>query len=467
MKMPVKLLIAVIFFCVTVQVSFAQTINTIAGGDVFVDNVIGTDATLRNPIGVKVAAAGNVYIADQNNFVVRRVDAGTGEITTVAGIPGVNGFSGDGGLAVNAELGAVSNIFIHPITNDLYIAEGDRVRFVEAGSGIISTIAGGGSTSTDFADGGFATDAALSFVRAVVVDTTDNSFYLAENGANVIRKVDPSGIISTVAGQFFNFFSNGDGGLPSDASFGFIADIALDTLGDLYIADNVFNGTGSIRKIDFSADTIGLVAGGGPTFQTDRGEGGPANGAWVELPFGVFVDSNQNVFFSEINSMIRRVDAASGIITTVAGDPSITQEELTIGINFVGDGGLAADARFNGLGLGLDNAGNIFIADEINQRIRRVDSGTDIVSTVAGGYIGESVDAFDARLYSPVGVIKDVDGNIYFSDAQNHRVRRIDSATNIVTTIAGTGTYGDSGDGGLATAAELSDPWGGMDEFSR
>ena len=190
---------------------------------------------------------------------------------------------------------------------------------------------------------------------------------------------------------------------------------------------------------------------------TFSGDGGPATSAELNRPFGVAVDGAGNLFIADFgNSRIRRVDAATHVINTVVG---------TQGFGFSGDGGLAASATLAGpADVAVDGEGNLFIADSGNSRIRRVDAATQVITTVAGngtgGFSGDGGPATAAKLAGPGGVAVDAAGNLFIVDSGNSRIRRVDAATQVITTVAGNGTYGFSGDGGPATAAELAFPTG-------
>ncbi len=192
------------------------------------------------------------------------------------------------------------------------------------------------------------------------------------------------------------------------------------------------------------------------------GDGGKADLAHLNGPAGLAIDKDDNIYIAEINNnTIRKVDAITNIITTVAG----------CGLQgFHGDGGLAIHAKLNGPeGVFIDEHKNIFIADTYNHRIRRVDGLTGIISTIAGcgyaGYNGDGIKACDAMLDSPSGVVVDKLGNVYFNDYRNDRVRKID-LEGIITTFAGTGTKGYSGDGDIADKAQINDVYGlGIDKY--
>ena len=422
------------------QSSSGWRIDTFAGTRSVGDNGPATAAWLRFPIGVAVDAAGNLFIADRDNHRIRKVDS-AGVITTVAGT-GESGFSGDGGQAVNAQLGEPDSVAVDGAGN-LFIADtlNHRVRKVDS-AGIVTTVAGTGESGLG-GDGGAALDARLTYPFSVAVDDAGNLF-IADAGNYRIRKVDRKGLITTVAGTGESGLG-GDGGPALDARLAYPISVAVDGAGNLFIADS---GNYRIRKVD-TAGVITTVAGTGESGFS--GDGGPATAARLRTPRGLAVDGMGNLFIADrYDNRIRMVDAA-GIITTVAG----TGES-----GFSGDGGQAVGARLYGpRGLAVDGAGNLFIADTFNDRIRKVGSA-GVVTTIAGtGESGDGGPAVDARLAFPEGVAVDGAGNLFMADLIDHRIRRVDTA-GVITTIVGTGERGFSGDGGAAVAARLDSPRG-------
>ena len=415
-------------------------IDTIAGGGLG-DNGPAVEARLHRPEGVAVDAAGNIYIADTSNNRIRRVDT-SGIITTVAGTGSQDfdgqGYGGDGGPAVRAQLSHPFGLALDRNGN-LYIADSynNRIRRVDA-SGTITTIAGTGDRGFS-GDGGPAVEAQLENPYGVAVDGAGN-LYIADSENYRIRRVDASGIITTVAGTGSIGFS-GDGGPAIRAQIAWPARVAVDGAGNLYIAD--FSNF-RVRRVDASG-IITTVAGTGE--RGYGGDGGPAVQARLEWPSHLAVDGAGNLYIADVDR-IRRVDT-SGIITTVAG---------TGDSGFSGDGGPAVQARIiHSRGVAVDGAGNLYIADTFNDRIRRVDVSGIIATIAGGGSGGDGGPAVEARLNSPNGVALDRVGNLYIADTISHRIRRVD-ASGTITTVAGTGTSGYSGDGGPAVEAQLNCP---------
>lgn len=313
---------------------------------------------------------------------------------------------------------------------------------------IITTVAGNGSIGFS-GDGGPATSATLGLPAGVAVDSAGN-IYIADRLNNRVRKVTKDGVITTVAGNGFPIFS-GDGGPATSAGIAFIGSanhsgVAVDKAGNLYITDTADH---RIRKVNTSG-IITTVAGKGSLGVSGfSGDGGPATSAELNTPSGVAVDGAGNLFIADTgNGRIRKVTTA-GIITTVAGK----------GNGFVlGDGGPATNAQLaNPSDVVVDNAGNIYIADFGNSSIRKVNSAGIISTVVRGGFgscpTGAGVPAAVADIGFGVGLAVDAAGNLYIADNFANCVHKLDTA-GIVTTVAG-GGMNMPGDGGPATSAGL------------
>ena len=307
----------------------------------------------------------------------------------------------------------------------------------------ITTVAGSGSSSFS-GDGGAAVSAALQVPLGVATDTLGN-FYFADTYNNKIRKVNPSGIISTIAGSLVAAFG-GDGGPATAAHLNHPVGIAVDASLNIYIADEY---NFRIRKI--SPDGIISTIAGSST-SSFSGDGGPATAANFNSPVGVAVDNIGNIYIADNSTHTIRVINSSGIIHTIAGTGTS---------GYSGDGGAASAATLNEpYGVAVDTSGNIYVADQGNQRIRKVNT-SGIISTVAGtgtyGFTGDGGPATAAEVASPWSVAVDRPGNVYIVTG-NH-VREV-TTSGIISTFAGLGPSGFSGDGGDATAAELYFPNG-------
>jgi sugar lactone lactonase YvrE len=288
----------------------------------------------------------------------------------------------------------------------------------------------------------------LLLPSAIVFDPAGN-LYIAETANHVIRKVDINGNITTIAGTGTQGFSAISG--PANASqLDSPQGLALDTANNLYIADTHNH---VIRKLNLTSGILTTIAGTGtPGFS---GDNGPATSAQVDLPTALALDAQNNLYLADTrNHRIRRIAATTGLITTIAGNG--TQ-------GFSGDNAPATAASIDSpTGLALDVSNNLYLADTHNHRIRRIDAVTGLITTIAGtgslGYSGDSAQATAATLALPHGLTLDAAGNLYFADTSNQRIRRIDAITGLITTIAGNGTQGFSGDNGPATAAALDSP---------
>ncbi|HZT29866.1 MAG TPA: Ig-like domain-containing protein [Bryobacteraceae bacterium] len=530
------------------KVSTSGIISTVAGSnrpEFSGDGGAATSAQL-DPFAVAMDSAGNLYIADQSNYRVRKVAAGTGVITTIAG-NGSRGYSGDGGPATSAQIGTVTSVavdlagnvyftdydnnIIRKVANgvistfagngrykyagdgmfgagaafdpwaifvdaagNLYIADmyNDRIRKIGADTNTISTVAGNGTYAYG-GDGGPATAAALANPASIYVDSA-GTLYIADAQNDRVRKV-AGGAISTIAGCGVN-----DGGSATSAFFNFPRAVALDAAGNLYIADGDHS---RVRKV-IPAGAISTVAGTGlwgstmdpkaanselsipMSVATDAagnlyiadsanalvlkvtpagdisvaagtgkagtsGDGGPATSAQIGVPTAVAVDAAGNLYIADrLYSRVRKV-TSTGIISTVAGNGAP---------KFAGDGGPAVQAQLDPFDLAVDGAGNLFVADRNNYRVRKIDPA-GIITTVAGagveGYSGDGGRATAALISGPTGLAVDAKGNLFIADFDNFVVRRVD-ATGTIATVAGSGEPGYGGDGGPALSA-LIDPY--------
>jgi len=362
-------------------------------------------------------------------------------ITTYAG----PGLPVNGSFAVSQAIGGPTSV-VPDGAGGFYAAirSENRVYQVTA-DGRINLIAGNGLPGFS-GDGKPAIAAQLSHPTGVAVDTTGNLF-IADSDNNRIRKVTPGGAISTVAGDGTADFG-GDGGAPTAAQLDYPLGIAVDSNGDLFIADS---GNSCIRKVTHGG-VISTVAGNGTAgFSGDQGSDNvyTATSAQLNHPTDVAIDADGNLFIADaVNQRIRRV-TIYGYIDTVAGVGTA---------GFSGDGGSATEAELhNPVGVAVDAAGNLFIADSYNSRIREVTPG-GAISTMAGngttGFSGDDGPATEAQLYQPWDVAVDGEGNLFIADYVNRRIRKI-AANGIITTVAGIATQGFSGDDGLATSAQF------------
>jgi uncharacterized protein (TIGR03437 family) len=412
------------------------------------DSGLAIDAELIEPYAVAVDAAGNVYIAERNDGRIRQVAAGPNYLNnyvfTIIG-NGNPGYSGDGGPALLAQLSSPTGVALDSLGN-VYIADSQnfRIRKVPSpGKGDITTVAGNGLFAYS-GDGGPAARAELNSPHAVATDAAGN-VYIADTANNVVRKVSTSGTITTFAGNGI-FGVGGDGGAATAAQMMGPAGVAVDAQGNVYISDT----TGQrIRVVTPSNGQINTYAGNRTTGYS--GDGSSAINAELNTPTGLAVDTSGNLYIADtLNSAIRKVTPA-GTISTVAGT----------GIQgYAGDGGPATGAElYYPQAVAVDSGGNLYIADTQNNRVREVNT-SGIISTVAGtgafGYSGDGSWAVNAQITAPVGVAVDSLGNLYIADS-NGVIRKVfPNAT--IATIAGNGGIGYSGDGGAATSATLNSP---------
>ncbi len=502
-KDPPLLALAIIACCT----AHAQTygISTFAGGAA-PTNVPAKSSSASAPQAVAVDSAGNVFFADFYSDIVR-VDAVTGLLSVVAG-NGTPGFSGDNGRATNAQLNQPAGIALDPAGN-LYIADTWNNRIRRVSNGVISTIAGDGTTGTlgrpyavaldgagnvyiadsfnnrllEISLGTITTVATLPPMIGVlgVAVSPNGTLYMA-GGLNVYQLDDgvfvsvvqnppplflPTGIAVDASGNLYVAGSNeifeisngpptvvagngtagfsGDGGPAASAELNTAESVAVDAAGNLYIADFMNN---RIRKV--TKGVIATIAGNG-TIAFSGGNGSPL-GAQLNLPQGVAVDDNGNLYIADSASN-RVFKVSHGVVTTIAGNGAA---------GFSGDNGPAANAQLNSpQGVAIDASGNVYITDTMNNRIRKVTSG--VITTVVGngtpGYSGDGGPALSAQLDDPQGGLAvDSAGNLYVADTFNGRIREVSNG--VITTVAGNGRFGSSGDGGPAAGAMLNGPVG-------
>ena len=317
--------------------------------------------------------------------------------------------------------------------------------------GVISTVVGSGSR-TYSGDGGPALKAGLPSPTGLAMDSSGN-LYILETSIGRVRKVTASGTITTYAGNGTSGFS-GDGGAATSAELFPGHGIAVDSSGNLYIADLYNN---RIRKVDPSG-IITTFAGSGTANSIGQGgysgDGGPATSAMLNLPDAVAVDSAGNVYIVDSsNYRIRRVDKNTGVITTVAGNGNVPPNKQT-----ANDGGVATQVPIEQpTSVTLDSAGNLYFSD--GGRVQKVDTSGTIRTVAGNGTLGDTGDGgpgTSAEVKSVVGLVADNAGNLYIAETTN-RIRKVD-ASGIITTVAGNGTSGYTGDGGPAISAQLDNP---------
>jgi hypothetical protein len=419
------------------------TLAGLAGSQGSVDGT-GSAARFYQPMGVAVDSAGNVYVADSGNNTIREVTPG-GVVTTLAGSSVSYGsadgtgcaalFNWPGGVAVDS-------------AGNVYVAEdsgNSTIRKVTPG-GVVTTLAGqpGGSGSAD----GTGSAAQFDGPEGVAVDSAGN-VYVADTGNDTIRKVTPGGVVTTLAG-FAGSPGSADG-TASAARFYYPAGVALDSAGNVYVADT---GNDTIRKVTPGGVVTTLAGLAGSSGSAD----GTGNAARFYHPEGVAVDSAGNVYVADTgNDTIRKV-TPGGVVTTLAG---------LAGSSGSADGtGSAARFNYPG-GIALDSASNVYVGDYHNNTIRKVTSG-GVVTTLAGlaGTTGTADGTGSAaRFNGPAGVAVDSAGNVYVADTLNSTIRKV-TPDGVVTTLAGLPQFGQYGDpiggsaDGTASAAQFNGPLG-------
>ena len=475
-------------------------IYTIAGGGPVPSNPSLLD--LPGPTTAVKDAAGNVYFSAPDTGYVYKLDPTLTTLSVFAGL-GYGGYGGDGGIPTKALIGGVTGLAFDSKGN-IYFADalGSRIRVVNmqtttitiAGvvikAGDIATVAGNG-TKCDKAgvcgDGGKAGKANLNLPESVALDSAGN-IYIADMTDNRIRVVNvgttaikiagvtiPAGDINTVAGNSQPCANSqgtpptcGDGGPAHLAQLTMPYGVAVDSKGNIYIADTrdqeiraVNPGTAAttILGVTVNGGDIATVAGNGLSCFNQNGgcgDGGAPTSPLLWAPKGVFTDAAGDLYIADTNAgRVRYIaNVSSPVITTVVDNTGKT--------GFLGDGRLATAAQTNGpSSIFADASGNLLIADTGNQRIRQVTTGTTFINTIAGGGMGgDGGSPTLATLANPWDVAEDGSGNIFIVDQGNNRVREIVKSTGLIVTVAGNGFAGFSGDGGLATAAELNSPSG-------
>jgi uncharacterized protein (TIGR03437 family) len=371
-----------------------QTITNFAGngtGGYSGDNGPATQAEVNRVVGLATDAAGNVYLADQNNNVIRKVSA-SGVITTFAGTT-VAGYTGDGGAATQATLSGPTGVCVAP-SGDVYVNDlsNRRVRKVAAASGIITTVAGTG-TAVSSGDGGAATSAGLILPIRCVVDSSGNLF-IVDQGAHVIRKVTTGGTITTYAGVNNSPGFSGDGGPATQAQMNNPTADTFDGAGNLYVTDQ---SNQRIRKIDTSGNITTVAGNGNIAFS---GDAGLATLASLDYPGEIVFDSAGSLFIVDtVNEAIRKV--TGGIISTVAGTPG-TQGNS-------GDGGPPSQAQFGQpFAMTIDRAGNLYVADINYNRVRKISgvaAGNGPAITVTSAGVGVTNAASFQAGIAPGGIV--------------------------------------------------------------
>ncbi len=426
------------------RIDLSGNITTIAGDGTLAtagDNGPANQASLNGPNGIAYDGAGDLYITEELGHRLRKVSP-AGIITTIAG-QGTYGFTGDGIPAVDSKLAFPSAVIVDS-TNTIYVSDPGncRVRRIRP-NGILDTYAGDGNCRFTGDDEGPALSSSLFFPHGLALDSAGN-LYVADEANERVRRVSPSGLLKTYAGngQFRRFL---DGTLPLNATLDGPGGIAFDKSGNLLIT----NATGN-NIVKSTPQGMSRIAGIGANGFT--GDGGPAIDAIMSYPLAITSDAAGNIYFADNGTQRIRKISPDGVINTIAGSG--------VGPGYSGDGGAATSAVLNlPTGVAVDGQGNIYFSDQGNHRIRKISNG--IITTFAGtgdaGFSCDNCPTAGSKLSYPAGIALDSAGNLYVADLGNERVRKI-TPGGTITTVAGNGNYGTSGDGGPASASPLGGP---------
>jgi len=434
-----------------------------------IGNGIKTNLDAKNsdagwPLGIDQLSNGNLIIADYIFNIIWQIN-NLGQLNVIAGT-GMDGYSGDDNLAINAELSGPHDLVIDKNDNIYFSDLNNQVyRKIDYETGIITTIAGNGKIGRK-GDGGLAINAEMDCYCGIAI-SKEGDIYLSSEWSNNIRIIDnKTGIISLYAGYLsenissdFNKYKpiiaeklslggfSGDGGPKELAAFNHPEHLAFDSTGDLYVCDN---SNDRIRKIDIKTGIVSTVFGNGD--KSSNGDGGLAINASTLMPDALCIDKKDNIYVGEkYGFRIRKIESKTGIVTTVAGNgnPGFGKEDV-----------IATDTECNSVEVGIHvKDDNVFYSD-CSGRVRKIDS-KGYVSTILGGIsIHDNEDSLEAFLASPFGISLSSNGDIYIADTWNQRIRKIDASDNTISTIAGTGARAYGGDEGLAIDAHLGNPYG-------
>lgn len=401
------------------------------------------EASTNVPDAIFIDAHDHLYIGEAGGCMLRKVDAHSGIVTTLAGT-GIPGFGAEGLPGCETKANAIeSGIWADPDGTVLYSDSSGRLRRIDAATGIVTTVAGG----THIGDGGPANRAFLACPWGLC-NGPEGDIYFADSQNDRVRAINPhTGAIRTIAGDGGRGYG-GDNGPATAAFFLNPCGIVFDTQGRLIIAD--FYG-GRIRRVELDG-RIHTLCGAGDG--TDRGDGGPARSAGIITPYALACGPNGDIYIGDAAGRIRAIDAHTEYIRTVAGT----------GIpGWSGDGGPATQARIGiAAGIDFDNEGNLYFADLSQNRIRRIDRNGRIDTLAGSGLVGCSPDgtpSHQAKLHRPNGLAVSPDGTVYCADSRNNRVLYL-AADGTIQTLAGSTYAGDSGNQNLAHHAQLNEPRG-------
>lgn len=445
--------------CVIRSITTEGTINLVGGSYVSGyggDGGPAIAATLSTPRGIAVDPNSNIYFCDTGNSRVRRIDAATQNITTVAG-NGVQAYGGDGGLAINASLSTPTGVAVDPLGN-LYISDTNNqcVRYVNMVDQKIRTVAGRPGQAGYRGDNSFARSALLNFPTHVAVDSNSGYVYIADDGNARIRYVDPAmQIIYSAAGNG-SPINYGDGGPASYAVFGSISGLARDRGSNLYIVDDSAN---TVRVIDLTTSIISSIA-GTPGIGGFSGDGGPSFLAQLSTPQQIALDSNATLYVTDRDNQRIRI-ISGGQISTLAGTG-------TAGYN--GDNIPPILGQLNSpTALTIDASGSLYFADLNNNRIRQITSSGTLMNYAGSGLYGPPINNMSfasTTLASTLAIAVDSNSELYMTDLGTNAVWKLAKATRTLEriSIASSGNY--LGDAGPLSNAQFNTPNGlGVDRI--
>lgn len=412
------------------------------------DNGPADEAALSYPRGITVDPANNIYFCDTGNDRVRRIDAITSVITTVAG-NGTAGFGGDGGLAVNANLSSPTGVATD-VAGNLYIADTNNqcIRFVNMTTAKIATVAGRPRVAGYGGDTSFANFATLNYPSHIVFDPTSQYYYFADDSNCRVRYVNTNtNIIFSAAGNG-SPLSTGDGGPAINAVFGSINSVATDISNNIYVADGLGN---AIRKIDYVTSTITTIIGTGVGGYNGDG---PATTTRISTPQTLVIDSNTNLYFTDTNNQrVRYLNYQTNAISTLAG---------TGVAGYNGDGISSIDAQLNFPGpLTRAATGEIFVGDSSNYRIRQL-GNEGMITTYAGNGLYEVITP-GLPLNYPLGVVQAIattGGQLYMADSTTSAIWYLNQQQNTMQPISALSTAAYLGDGAPLSNAYFNNPTG-------
>jgi sugar lactone lactonase YvrE len=408
-------------------VSFTHLAGSL-GGPGLADGT-GTSADFYHPYGVAVDGSGNVIVADTYNHSIRKVTP-AGVVTTLAGSTAFGSADGTGSAASFRFPGGVAV----DRAGNVYVADSRNYKIRKiTPDGVVTTLAGSGSSGS--ADG-TGTAASFNLSYGVAVDGSGN-VYVADSGNNKVRKVTPGGSVSTLAGSGAAGSLDGAG---TAATFNFPAGIAVDSSGNAFVGDRSSN---KVRKVA-PGGAVTTVAGTGTAGSAD----GPGIAATFSMPYGVAVDGSGNVYVADsISNKVRKITPA-GIVSTFAGSGSYAST----------DGTGTAAAFGTPHGVATDPAGNVYVADTYNDKVRKI-APAGAVTTLAGSGATGTVDGAGAlaSFANPSNLAADGSGNVYVVDSDGNKLRKV-TPGGVVTTLAGSGN--EASVDGTGSAASFDGPWG-------